>query len=213
MVVRFATYIHVVPATGRGEDRGAIINLPEGVVLVVADGAGGTGGGEQAAEFLVSAVRDAALSARDVFDVRYWTAILLTADQQMASRKNAGECTAVVVAVSDGGLVGVSVGDSAAWLCRDAEVDDLSEHQIRKPLLGTGGAIPIPFERVAHEGVLLLGTDGLFKYTTSPCILEALRVEDLSQMATRLVDLVRLRSGGLPDDVAIALCRKSICRP
>jgi len=40
-----------------------------------------------------------------------------------------------------------------------ASVGDLTEHQYRKPLLGSGAAIPINL-----DGTLILGSDGLFKY-------------------------------------------------
>jgi hypothetical protein len=35
----------VVPAKAAGEDRAAVVRLPDRVVLAVADGAGGMGGG------------------------------------------------------------------------------------------------------------------------------------------------------------------------
>jgi hypothetical protein len=50
----------------------------------------------------------------------------------------AGETTGVVVVVSPAGLIGVSVGDSAAWLITGTGIDDLTAGQ-RRARLGSGG--------------------------------------------------------------------------
>jgi hypothetical protein len=43
--------------------------------------------------------------------------------------------------------VGASVGDSSAWLISPAgEVTDLTAQQRRRPLLGSGEALPVQFE-------------------------------------------------------------------
>jgi hypothetical protein len=49
-----------------------------------------------------------------------------------------GMSTAVVAEIVDGQVVGASVGDSCAWLVSLGEVSDLTERQVRKPLLGSG---------------------------------------------------------------------------
>ena len=64
-----------------------------------------------------------------------------------------------------------------------------------------------PFRRAYGEGTLLVATDGLWKYAGPEAICRVVRENDLRAAAKGLVDLVRLRSGALPDDVTVALCR------
>jgi PPM family protein phosphatase len=113
----------------------------------------------------------------------------------------------VVVALSPAGIVGASVGDSGAWLVTPQGSADLTENQRQKPFLGTGAAIPVPFKARRLDGTLLLASDGLFKYADWERIAEIARETDIQQAAGHLVDLVRLRSGSLPDDVSVILCR------
>ena len=100
-----------------------------------------------------------------------------------------------------------SVGDSGAWLLRGPDILDLSERQQRKPLVG-GGCAPAPLRPVhLGTGTLLVATDGLFNYAKRADIQRIASGPDLASAAQALVDLVRLRSGALQDDVAIVLCR------
>lgn len=70
------------------------------------------------------------------------------------------------------------------------------QHRAR---LGSGQAHPVRFKEQLM-GQMVLGTDGLFKY---------IRLPDLRSRAKRgvdaLVDAVRLKNGGLQDDVAVIL--------
>ena len=75
-----------------------------------------------------------------------------------------GETTTVLLIVDGNRLYGASVGDSEAWMLGTANLR-LTASQQRKPLLGSGAASPVPFSAVL-DGVLLLASDGLFKYTT-----------------------------------------------
>ncbi|MCP4111998.1 MAG: hypothetical protein GY749_41800 [Desulfobacteraceae bacterium] len=84
---------------------------------------------------------------------------------------------------------------------------DLTENQCRKPLLGSGVAVPIPFGLVAVSGDILLGTDGLFKYSLTRDITNALKGENLNQCGETLIGQVRLPSGSFQDDVSVVLCR------
>jgi len=92
-----------------------------------------------------------------------WSDLLAKVDKQISVGR--GETTGVVVAVSEQGIVGASVGDSAAWLIGKDGFDNLTAAQLHKPLIGSGRAKPVSFERNAlGEQVLLLGSDGLVKY-------------------------------------------------
>src|SRR5207244_3759196 len=52
--------------------------------------------------------------------------------------------------------------------------------------------------------------DGLLKYTSDVRICGVAREADLLQAAHSMVELVRLPSGGLQDDVAVVLCRRTV---
>jgi len=167
----------------------------DGLLIALADGAGGASNGALAAQ----AVIDAAARGGDP------TETLLECDEYL---QNVGLTTAIIMHVGDGGVVGASVGDSAA--CRiDRDVIDLTERQHRKPLVG-GGCVPVAFrcERPLGTATLLVASDGLFAYAAAADIARIVRAGgDLCAMADTLVGLVRLPTGGLQDDVTIVLCR------
>jgi serine/threonine protein phosphatase PrpC len=99
------------------------------------------------------------------------------------------------------------VGDSVAWAITGDGRIDLTCNQQRKPLLGSGAARPVAFSAAPLAGTLLLGSDGLAKYARSDDIAAIARGNDLTTVARELVNLVRLPSGSLQDDVAICLVR------
>jgi serine/threonine protein phosphatase PrpC len=188
----------VVPASA-DQDRAACFEIADGVVLVVADGAGGTSGGAVAAEAVVRAV-GAAVRAQRLGD---WLAVLSAVDAELAG---AGLTTAVIVEVRGTDVVGASVGDSACHVFGAARLD-LTASQWSKPLLGSGRATPLDFRATLAPGdVLVLASDGLFRYAPPS------KVEELARAGCsppELVDLVRLQNGSLQDDVAILMCRLS----
>jgi len=132
-----------------------------------------------------------------------WTHVLEEADGALAA-KMAGETTCVVVVVGPMGIVGVSAGDSEAWVVTASSIDDLTLHQ-KRARLGSGRAAPVAFERPALDGVLVAGTDGLFKYAASDEIAKVLRGGAVEGAAERLAAVVRLPSGGFHDDVGIVV--------
>ena len=109
------------------------------------------------------------------------------------------------------GVAGASVGDSGAWLIGADGSIDLTKSQIRKPGLGTGMAMPIPFHhRKPPVATLLVATDGLLKYASPQQICEKVRADTttIDALPHALIDLVRMPSGGLQDDVAVAVARR-----
>ena len=197
-VATFASVVQVTPARGAGEDRAAAVARGDGVVLALADGAGGTGGGARAAD-----AASAGLSAAPT--PSSWTDALAARDAALP-RLGPGQATAVVVEVTAAGLRGASVGDSGAWLVGD-DLVDLTADQRRKPLLGAG-ATPVAFTAgPLADRTLVLASDGLWKYARPADIAAAARHPDLAAAAAALLALVRLPSGGLPDDVALVLAR------
>lgn len=182
---------------GRGEDRIAVVETPNRKLIVVADGAGGVAGGARAAESICGALTG------DTSDWATWLS------QQDARLMDHGTGLAAVVALSisdDGTIQGASVGDCEAWLFARGEAVNLTARQVRKPLIGDGGAVPTSFTARASAGTLIVATDGLWKYIKPARIAEIATTRPLESAVAALVDGVRLRSGSLQDDVAILMC-------
>jgi len=184
----------------RCEDRVKVIEFDDGVVIAVADGAGGTSAGGQAAE---TVIQELTASASLEHDQAAWCDIL----RQTDCRVTAGESTCVVVACSLKGITGASVGDSRAWLLENDELNDLTRCQVRKPLLGSGAALPVGFTHPPSQGLLLVCTDGFCNYVRKDRLLKDILWIDFAVLARRLVEMVRLPSGELWDDVGIVACR------
>lgn len=190
-------------ASARCQDYAEVVSFPGLTLAIVADGAGGISGGELAAQRVVELVRARWGSPVGSDQIATW---LAHADAEIHLETDAGLTTAVVVAVTSMEIMGASVGDSEAWLL-DKNVDVLTADQHRKPLIGTGRAVPTPFSRIRVPGWLLVGSDGLFKYTSETCIRAAFDGGDPVRAADVLLQAVRLPSGALHDDVAAIVVR------
>lgn len=142
----------------RCQDRVDVIEHTMGLVLAVADGAGGSGGGAEAADSMLLWVRAHVTGTTDVRPASQWAALLAKVDKQVSFGR--GETTGVVVAAWDDGVSGASVGDSAAWLVRQNDFDNLTADQRHKPLIGTGRAQPVAFERTGLGGDTLAARVG-----------------------------------------------------
>ena len=181
---------------GRGHDRAGAVRTATGYLLVLADGAGGTTGGAEAASRVVAralAERPRTASA--------CVALLASLDDRLGG---GGETTAVVLAVVDGVVLGASVGDSGAWMPRGKELVDLTENQRRKPLLGSGRATVVAIDPVPLAGRLLVASDGLSSYVQSAQILEILALP-FADIPSALTSAARLPSGALQDDLSIVV--------
>ena len=199
-LVRVAHAVTIAPARGLGQDRAQVFDTDDGVVVVLADGAGGTADGATAARAVVDAVGAAVTTPHD------WCTLLSDLDRDPL-RLGRGHSTAVILSIHAGSISGASVGDSGAWLLRAADITDLTERQQRKPLVG-GGCTPFRIQPVQLGlGTLLVASDGLLNYAKRSDILRTVRGSDLHAAAQALIDLVRLRNGALQDDVAVVLCR------
>jgi serine/threonine protein phosphatase PrpC len=86
-----------------------------------------------------------------------------------------------------------------------AMMTDLTARQRRRPLLGSGEALPVQFEAERGGGRLLLASDGLVKYATVERICALAIQGTVSEAATALANSVRLPSGALQDDVAVVI--------
>ena len=197
-------------ATPPNQDRFLVLHLYRRTIVVVADGAGGIGGGESAAQQLIDLIR---VAVRTNPDAIHWGALLQYADQLLTSHRHAGETTCIIVecrTTMNQRLVvtGAAVGDSDAWLIADHEIDELLPDRTKKPLLGTGSANIVMFGPRPLSGTLLVGTDGLFKYAKRGQIAKITRRNSpTSDPAQGLVDIVRLPNRSLNDDISVVLVR------
>ena len=198
---------HVAFTQGHGkmnEDRAEVFDFGDRLVAVVVDGAGGTGGGHQAAEIVVERVRASAEHLRDAPGI---AAVLRVLDLELFRTGPAGECAGLLVVINDGRVQGASVGDCEAWAVGKHAVDVLTQNQVRKPLLGTGEATVMPFI-ASLPATLMLATDGLTKYAAHDRVMVQLRSDTpLDTMPSGLVDLVRLSNGEMQDDVGFVIVR------
>ncbi len=177
------------------------------VVVVAADGAGGTGGGARAAARVIERVTSAVEALGNLLEAREWKRLLEEIDRELLAEQ-VGQTTAVIVATDGSRLVGASVGDSAAWVIGATELRELTERQHRKPLLGNGPVEAEPFESSLEPAdTLLVATDGLMKYARLDRLRDAVRRPErsLALACDELIELVRLPSGTLQDDVGVVL--------
>lgn len=202
VIVPIRSFIHATelrPRRGAGQDRISVSATRDRVVIALADGAGGAAGGERAASAVIDAV--AAAQTDD------WVAVLTELELD-PDRLGPGQTTAVVVTVTRDGIRGASVGDSGAWVIRDGRIEDLTQGQHRKPLIGDH-SVAIPFHGAPLAGAtLLVASDGLLRHAPPEEIERVASGPDLAAAARQLVELVRLPSGEIPDDVALVLCRE-----
>jgi PPM family protein phosphatase len=186
---------------GRGEDRIASVTRDGYTLFVVADGAGGVAGGAAAANTLCRSL-DTYTGGMDE-----WVGWLTRCDRMMATSASSGLAAAAVIALSDDGMIsGASVGDCEAWVFGQGAPIDLTGRQHRKPMLGSGDAMPIGFTAQLSKGTLLVASDGLWKYMSYALIAEKATMRPIESVTATLIDGVRLRSGALQDDVAVMIC-------
>jgi serine/threonine protein phosphatase PrpC len=182
-------------ARGAGQDRAVVVKVAGGLVVALADGAGGTGNGARAAEAVIEAVQQG--------DVSGPLALLDDLDARIVG----GETTAVVLRIEGELVEGASVGDSGAWVVDAEGIVELTDAQQRKPLVGAGGR-PVGFVgELGAASTLVVASDGLLRYANAADIARVAQDASLERAAAALIELVRLPSGGLQDDVAIVLCR------
>lgn len=195
-----------------GQDRVAYDHRGNHWVVVVADGAGGTGGGADAAQTVCDGVMEEFHATASLSEDTRWGACLKNLDRRMQRTCQGGLTTAIVVDINNGRITGASVGDSEAWLVLGMGTRNLTQNQKRRPFLGSGEANPIGIRLIFMNGRtpgrLLVGTDGLFKYAHSDQITKLARGVDLEKSVNALVDAVRIKNGALQDDVAVVLCEE-----
>jgi PPM family protein phosphatase len=170
----FAFAVNTAQVRGFGQDRYAVLGNDEQVVVLVADGAGGSGDGAAAAETILGAD---AVAANKPFD----------ASAMLVELARVGETTAVVLTVTRDRVFGASVGDSEAWLVRAGDAIELTTGQSRKPLVGAG-CTPFAINGPAPgDGTLVIASDGLFRYAKRDDIIRIAAGADLDLAARALI--------------------------
>ena len=185
-----------------GQDRLLVRRSHGKLFIAVADGAGGTSGGAEAADLAISLIES---QIGSLTSEKACISMLKEIDSQVASDPVAGDTTLVVVVVDWGALFGASIGDSGAMLIGPESVIELTQHQIRKPFVGSGSAVPNGFRLGFSNGTLLVASDGLLKYTSREAIVSLIRTAPSEETASSLAELVRLKSGGFPEDISVAV--------
>ena len=103
----------------------------------------------------------------------------------------------MVLAVTPGLVCGARVRDSGAWQVTATAWQDLTDRQRRKPLLGSGAAVPVAFRPEDGRGILVVGSDGLFRYAPGALIRETALQGTPGEACRALLDLDRLPGGTL----------------
>ena len=192
---------NVLPMSG--QDRAIAIPAAGGYLVALADGAGGTGNGAVAAEYLIAFVTKLSQEAVASAD---WFAALCAFDDELSACPSGGETTGIVAFIDSERVRGASVGDSSAWLITvSGGMTDMTARQRRRPLLGTGEALPVQFEVKRLGNTVLLASDGLFKYAPVDRICTLATRGTVAEAADALANCVRLPSGALQDDVAVVI--------
>ncbi len=195
-----------LPSGTESSDCAAAIHLPEHLIVVLADGAGGTTHGRAAARAVIDLVTHELAHGVDLDDPLRVADVLRSIDVRLA-RERAGQTTAVCLVVTENAILGASAGDSEAWMVDGPTVVRLTDDQVRKPLLGAG-AQPRPFVAGnALRGTLIVASDGLFKYASVDAIVRACALDSAEAVMRALCDAARLPNGKLQDDLSLFVVR------
>lgn len=175
--------------------------------LILADGVGGQGGGGVAAQYLVDFVSQN-VSKNNLHQPFFLQNLLGAADHMINNHAKAGKTTAIVIAVEDNEVYGSSAGDSEAYILENNCLTSLTDGQDLNGFIGSGHAAPISFKKIFTDGVLILASDGLWKYAQPQNIIKELSSSRQKASSARLADLARMQSGHLNDDISILLYDK-----
>lgn len=215
--------------TGRvrdgNEDRYLVREVQGLTLLAVADGVGGSSGGEIAADAALAelgtrffeAPRGRATSEALAEAMRDANAAVLRAAGASGHRDAATTIVAAAVR-ADEAIIG-NLGDSRAYLIRDGLCRQLTEdhsgdveHAITRFAGDPRGIQPDIFVEVLRpRDRLLLCSDGLTRHVTPEEIANAASNEDVRVAANALVDLANARGG--QDNITVLLHAPGAARP
>lgn len=150
----------------KNEDSHAVVRLPDGgQLLVVCDGMGGMGRGDQASQLAVQVIEKAFLEAIGTVRERLRAAIG-AADEAVRARLCVGGhgcpgSTAVLVHIAQGVAHVAWVGDSRAYLVRDGRVVERTrDHKLVQDLVDSGQLTPEEARRSTLGSVITRALGG-----------------------------------------------------
>lgn len=191
----------VKQAEESGHDSITVSERNDVTLMCLSDGAGGMGGGLVASRLF----SDLANEIDDLVELNSpldFESLLRKIDLEISSNPEAGEATGIIAIIRNGSVLGASVGDSQCWLYEPDFEYELSKLQNRKPLLGSGLAVPVGFGPTEISGSLLLASDGLFNYVRDTEIKSGIHLG-----AESLVNLAEKAIGYLQDDCSVIIYR------
>lgn len=187
--------------------RAGVFPLPAGAVIAVADGTGEPDAGGHAAEIVLKYAEQLANQPELRANYQSYQQHLSSMDQVIKADEPSAQASIIVSAISEKGIAGYSVGDCRAWFLHAQGELELTQKQLSEPLVGTGQAAMLPFAVQAALGTILFCSNGLWRNVEHQQMFQIARGEDLGAAAKSLLALPRYPGGGLPDDVAMVLCR------
>jgi serine/threonine protein phosphatase PrpC len=150
----------------KNEDSHAVVRLPDGgQLLVVCDGMGGMGRGDQASQLAVQVIEKAFLEATGTVRERLRAAIRAADEAVRATLCVGGQgcpgSTAVLVHVDQGVAHVAWVGDSRAYLVRDGRVVERTrDHKLVQDLVDSGQLTPEEARRSTLGSVITRALGG-----------------------------------------------------
>ncbi|HEX4448924.1 MAG TPA: hypothetical protein VH044_19420 [Polyangiaceae bacterium] len=195
---------------GESQDMSAIFERGDNLVVVLADGGGGIRGGGAASRGLVGVVESAVKNTAFPLErIEAWADLFKTADAGLAANRS-GETTGVVLVLGPRRLVGISTGNSEAWVVTPKGIDNLTVSQRTRDRLGSSTAFSTTFDRPAPTDPIVIASDGLFKFAAMDVIAGRVLGDaslHIDAAAERLVELVRFKPGKVAEDIAVVLIR------
>src|SRR5271155_604171 len=110
----------------KSEDLAQVFERDDVLVVALADGGGGMRSGRAASRGLVAIVESAVNDRGFLLETTQpWLDLFHSIDRSLASNE-AGQTTGVVVVVGPRGLIGVSAGNSEAWVVTPNSTENLT---------------------------------------------------------------------------------------
>lgn len=191
-----------------GADRIKILEKEDYTALLLADGAGGMSGAQEAAEYIIQSLEKQYEGMSKVPHIDTLEPNLRNLDRALQREQYAGNTTCVLIFITEQEVYGVSVGDSRCWLYTDLFQLELTAHQYKQPVLGTGNAVPVAFGPFEKNGTLLIGSDGVFDYLKKSVIDSIIEGDsDLAEKPKLILQATKETNSRLMDDISIVICQ------
>ncbi|MFT3699005.1 MAG: hypothetical protein QM831_38020 [Kofleriaceae bacterium] len=115
-----------------------------------------------------------------------WTQLLIDTDLELV---RVGQASAVILELEPGSISGASIGNTSAWWIDDFGVENLTERQIEKSMLGDGNSHPYAFRVRGLEGGRVLVATSALVGVGKDAIMPAAREPDLTAASKALAQL------------------------